>query len=148
MVVAGFLCFMPKRVPAARPTTDTDTMPQRRYYLRTSDGTHNRHNIDNRYSAANHIYVHHPIMFDSNEHIDQPLLNDDQPSWVTMEENDESNQPNRSGPASSSREKEELPKIILFMRLGNIGAAAILIFGSVRIDLRIKSWFSSIFLNS
>ena len=79
-------------------------------------------------------------MFDSNEHIDQPLLNDDQPSWVTIEENDESNQPNRSGPASSSREKEELPKIILFMRLGNIGAAAILIFGSVRIDI-VKSWF-------
>ena len=72
-------------------------------------------------------------MYDPNEHIDQPLLNDDQPSWVTMEENDEST---NQRPVSSSQEDkggDELPKIILFMRLGNMGAAAILIFGSVRV---------------
>eukprot|EP00804_Cyclotella_cryptica_P011022 CCRYP_017505-RA/>CCRYP_017505-RA protein AED:0.21 eAED:0.21 QI:0/0/0/1/1/1/2/0/219 len=83
-------------------------------------------------------------MFDANEHIDQPLLNDDQPSWVTMENTDEAGESelpwDRHNSSSSIRGRskpgggsvnEDIPKIVLFMRLGNLCAAALLIFGSI-----------------
>jgi hypothetical protein len=82
-------------------------------------------------------------MFDSNEHINQPLLKDDQPSWVkTVVEGsinlpwedppeEEASAPTRRQTNSGERQ-DNLPKIVLFMRLGNLGAAALLIFGSVR----------------
>ena len=82
-------------------------------------------------------------MFDSNEHMDEPLLSDDQPSWVTMGNVDDDKNsdepwdrpdesPLRKSNSGEDRIVDDLPKIILFMRLGNIGAAALLIFGSVR----------------
>lgn len=87
-------------------------------------------------------------MFDTNEHIDQPLLNDDHPSWVTMENTDtadESELPwdrpksspptRRQGSPGGGSNKEDIPKVVLFMRLGNVCAAALLIFGSVRSTL-------------
>jgi hypothetical protein len=87
-------------------------------------------------------------MFDTNEHIDQPLLNDDQPSWVTMENTDAADESElpwdrlKSSPPTRRQSspgggciKEDIPKIVLFMRLGNLCAAALLIFGSVRSTL-------------
>lgn len=102
------------------------------------------------------------------EHV-QPLLDDDNPSWVTLAKEDESKnssnslwgggsaststgsspwdqaaarlnatRPNNSatatnsGSSSGSQGKDDdLPKIVLLMRLGNLGTAALLIFGSV-----------------
>lgn len=97
-------------------------------------------------------------MDDADEHV-QPLLDDDdQPSWVSLsKEEDESESVKKStgsspwdqaaarlsstaqssglgweNPRSDSRDKDDdLPKIVLFMRLGNMGAAGLLIFGSV-----------------
>mmetsp|Transcript_20460 Transcript_20460/g.43892 ORF Transcript_20460/g.43892 Transcript_20460/m.43892 type:complete len:116 (-) Transcript_20460:878-1225(-) len=100
----------------------------------------------------------------ADDHV-QPLLDDDQPSWVTVA-NDKKGK-NKGGTDASSvgsspwdqaaarlsavrpdtsnswasssappigvdAEKEnDLPKVVLMMRLGNLGAAALLIFGSV-----------------
>ena len=90
------------------------------------------------------------------QHI-EPLLGDDtQPSWVTTQQDDENNTTSTSTNNSpwdqaaanltannnnnnsdtwidpSQDEKEDdLPKIVLMMRLGNLGAAGLLIFGSV-----------------
>ncbi|KAL7515449.1 hypothetical protein ACHAXN_013516 [Cyclotella atomus] len=79
-------------------------------------------------------------MYDSSENIDQPLLSDDQPSWVTMEKTHDAdgNELPWNRPATAAeRTKTEagssddgLPRIILLMRLGNLGAAALLIFCS------------------
>ena len=98
------------------------------------------------------------------EHV-QPLLeDDDQPSWVTLAKEGEggsgSNNGGSSSPLSSpwdqaaarlsaiqtnggsapsgrqeSSDDDDLPRIVLLMRLGNMGAAGLLIFGSVRYDL-------------
>jgi hypothetical protein len=83
-------------------------------------------------------------MLDSNEHIDEPLLSDDRPAWVTMEKNGGAgdaelpwDRPSTSAERKTNNEGEsgadDLPKIIIFMRLGNLGAAGLLIFGSVRL---------------
>mmetsp|Transcript_23932 Transcript_23932/g.49561 ORF Transcript_23932/g.49561 Transcript_23932/m.49561 type:complete len:225 (+) Transcript_23932:44-718(+) len=89
--------------------------------------------------------------------MEEPLLHDDQPSWVTLanEEAEAGNQHRDAGfreasqiwaqesgvggVASASRKSSpsaaggeaDLPKIVLFMRLGNLAAAGLLIFGSV-----------------
>ncbi|KAL7550712.1 hypothetical protein ACHAWF_013928 [Thalassiosira exigua] len=103
---------------------------------------------------------------ESNDDHVQPLLDDDQPSWVTLAnegEGDGSAVGGRTGNSRGSspwdqaaarlnlnasargstgaaplgnrdqrqKNEDDLPKIVLLMRLGNIGAAALLIFGSV-----------------
>ena len=91
------------------------------------------------------------------EHI-QPLLggDDTQPSWVTGPQDDENNTTSTSTnnspwdqaganltassnndnsdtwiDPSQDKKEDDLPKIVLMMRLGNLGAAGLLIFGSV-----------------
>lgn len=90
------------------------------------------------------------------QHI-KPLLGDDsQPSWVTGAQEDENNTTTTSTnnlpwdqaaanltannnnnnsdtwiDPSQDKKEDELPKIVLMMRLGNLGAAGLLIFGSV-----------------
>lgn len=106
--------------------------------------------------------------YDEDEHV-QPLLgDDDQPSWVSLANDDEknntsasadrtatsinpwdqaaarmSNRTNGNGNSNSDtwldpdrdKKEDDLPRIILLMRLGNLGAAGLLIFGSVRYNL-------------
>lgn len=77
----------------------------------------------------------------------QPLLEDDQPSWVTLAEEGDNDTGAESSPLTGSspwdeaaarpnsrrqQKDDDLPQIVLLMRLGNIGAAALLIVGSVR----------------
>jgi hypothetical protein len=84
-------------------------------------------------------------MYDSSENIDQPLLSDDQPSWVTKTHDADENELPWNRPATAAeRTKTEagssddgLPKIILLMRLGNLGAAALLIFCSVSVACKV-----------
>lgn len=91
-------------------------------------------------------------MLESNENIEEPLLSDDQPSWVTLNasQSEDADLPwdrpepqpaepaddlwPRSRPPTATKESGEnnLPKIVLFMRLGNMVAAGLLVFGSVR----------------
>ena len=88
----------------------------------------------------------------------EPLLGDDsQPSWVTGAQEDENNTTSTSTnnspwdqaaanltannnnnnnsdtwiDPSQDKKEDDLPKIVLMMRLGNLGAAGLLIFGSV-----------------
>ncbi|KAL9186275.1 hypothetical protein ACHAXT_005513 [Thalassiosira profunda] len=87
----------------------------------------------------------------------QPLLgeDDDQPSWVTLAKEGESSDASGASAGSSpwdhaasrlrpnnnnsnwadaparERRDDELPRVVLLMRLGNMGAAALLVFGSV-----------------
>jgi len=89
----------------------------------------------------------------------EPLLGDDsQPSWVTGAQENENNNASTSinnSPwdqaaanltannnnnnsdtwidPSQDKKEDDLPKIVLMMRLGNLGAAGLLIFGSVSI---------------
>ena len=77
-----------------------------------------------------------------NDNINEPLLSDDHPSWVTMEKSevddgDEDLSWNRPLSSAATREKKVdadsgVDKLIVFMRLGNLGAAGLLIFVSVR----------------
>ncbi|EED90727.1 predicted protein [Thalassiosira pseudonana CCMP1335] len=90
-------------------------------------------------------------MLESNENIEEPLLSDDQPSWVTLNasQSEDADLPwdrpepqpaepaddlwPRSRPPTATKESGEnnLPKIVLFMRLGNMVAAGLLVFGSI-----------------
>jgi hypothetical protein len=111
----------------------------------------------------------------SDEHV-QPLLeDDDQPSWVTMAAEGDGNTTATSDSASGSspwdqavsrlsgtaenanplgwgerpqeeKKDDDLPKIVLLMRLGNMGAAALLIFGSVRIRSLLSLLFRALVL--
>jgi hypothetical protein len=92
-------------------------------------------------------------MLESNENIEEPLLSDDQPSWVTLNASQSEDAdlpwdrpepqpaepaddlwPRSRPPTTATKESGEnnLPKIVLFMRLGNMVAAGLLVFGSVR----------------
>lgn len=95
----------------------------------------------------------------------QPLLEEDNnPSWVTLPQENSKNNKAAAGSSGSSvasspwdqaaarisaarpggsgigwadapqndEKEDDLPRIVLMMRLGNLGAAALLIFGSVR----------------
>jgi len=91
------------------------------------------------------------------QHI-EPLLGDDtQPSWVTQQddENNTTSTSTNNSPwdqaaanltannnnnnsdtwidPSQDKKEDDLPKIVLMMRLGNLGAAGLLIFGSVSV---------------
>lgn len=75
-----------------------------------------------------------------NNNIDEPLLSDDHPSWVTMEKSDledgEQSWNRRLLSAATQEKKVDddsgVDKLIILMRLGNLGAAGLLIFVSVR----------------
>lgn len=88
------------------------------------------------------------------DHVRPLLEDDDQPSWVTLQGSDDSRstagstqsawdrlaaaakKTNRSAKNGGGNRQEKssddgLPRIVLFMRLGNLAAAGLVIFGSV-----------------
>jgi len=87
------------------------------------------------------------------DHVRPLLEDDDQPSWVTLQGSDDrstagstqsawdrlaaaAKKSNRSAKNGGGNRQEKssddgLPRIILFMRLGNLAAAGLVIFGSV-----------------
>ena len=94
--------------------------------------------------------------------IEQPLLGDDQPSWVTLANEGQRNrsdvgatsevtldadrvEPSASTLAASDHQGGNLPKIVLLMRLANLCAAALLIFGSVNVLIRLTISTGDIF---
>ncbi len=80
----------------------------------------------------------------------QTLLDDDQPSWVTLSKEVDENSGLGGGVGGDGRSSawdrrssnvgkknitDELPSFIPLLRLGNMGAAILLIYGSVRIEV-------------
>ncbi len=82
---------------------------------------------------------------DDHDELAQTLLDNDQPSWVTLSKEDHDDSGSNGDVRSSAWDRNnyvgkmmnhrgknnELPKFIPILRLGNMGAAMLLIYGSV-----------------
>lgn len=93
---------------------------------------------------------------DDHDELAQTLLDDDQPSWVTLTKEDHNDdnitnshlngggdvrssvwdRNNTVGKKNHQGTIHELPKFIPFLRIGNMGAAFLLIYGSVSVVCR------------
>ena len=105
------------------------------------------------------------------EHVRPLLEDDDQPSWVTLQGPDDSrstagstqsawdrlaaaakktNRSAKNGGGNNRQAKssdDELPRIVLFMRLGNLAAAGLVIFGSVSYRITVLAIAFSVWLH-